>query len=194
MERCGLGDGMTLTDVNPARDDVPRRVTVASAPSTSSTVPTTPLWRPWLPFLLTIALIGAIVGIRLATADDPESTPPARGAVTIPTSADIEATYGVRFIGVDVTAGGGMIQIRYQVLDTDKTSAIHDVDAAPYVIDAAGHKYADPGMMGHSHVGRDKAAGTTDFVLLANAGGGVQPGAFVTIKVGTLELRDVPVQ
>jgi hypothetical protein len=61
------------------------------------------------------------------------------------------------------------------------------------VVDRTGVTYADPGMVGHSHVGAAKAPGTSDFVLLANARGGVQPGSVVTIKVGDLELRNVPV-
>ena len=111
----------------------------------------------------------------------------------MPISAAIESTYGIRFTGVDVTAGGGMIQVRYQVLDSDKTEAIHATDLTPYVVDSRGVKYADPGMAGHSHVGKALAAGRTDYILLADAMGGVQPGSTVTIKVGHLELRNVPV-
>jgi hypothetical protein len=114
-------------------------------------------------------------------------------ASTMPTSSAIEEKYGVRFLGVDVTSAGGMIQVRYQVLDSSKTEVIHDQSAAPYVVDSHGVKYADPGMVGHSHIGPVKASGTTDFVLLANARGGVRPGSIVTIKIGDLELRGVPV-
>jgi hypothetical protein len=111
----------------------------------------------------------------------------------MPASADIEAKYGIRFTLVDVTAGGGMIQVRYQILNSDKTHAIHSADAAPFVVDGNGVKYADPGMVGHSHLGTVRAAGTSDFILLANAKNGITPGATVTIKVGALELRHVPV-
>jgi hypothetical protein len=111
----------------------------------------------------------------------------------MPTSAAIEAKYGIRFLGVDVTSGGGMIQLRYQVLDSDKTAAIHEADVAPFVIDSSGKKYADPGMVGHSHVAKTQSPGTSDYILLANARGGVKPGSIVTIKVGDLELRNVPV-
>ncbi len=48
-------------------------------------------------------------------------------------------------------------------------------------------------MVGHSHVGKTQAAGTTDYILLANAKGGVTPGSIVTIKVGDLALENVPV-
>ncbi len=86
-----------------------------------------------------------------------------------------------------------MIQIRYQVLDSDKTEAIHGTELAPIVIDSHGTKYAEPGMAGHSHVGKTQAAGTTDYILLANAMSGVKAGSMVTIKVGDLELHNVPV-
>ena len=124
------------------------------------------------------------------TTSKPSSTP---SASAVPISAAIEAKYGIRFTLVDVTAGGGMIQVRYQVIDSAKTEAIHGADLAPYVVDSSGHKYADPGMVGHSHVGKTQTAGSTDFILLANAQGGVKPGSVVTIKVGDLELRNVPV-
>jgi len=118
---------------------------------------------------------------------------PTVSTATMPVSAQIEATYGVRFTGVDVTAGGGMIQIRYQVLDSAKTEAIHGTDLAPFVVDGNGVEYKDPGMVGHSHVGKAQAAGTTDYILLANAKGGVRNGSVVTIRVGDLALTNVPV-
>lgn len=146
-----------------------------------------------------VALAILVFGILLVRGWRPDSgdetaAPAAAGAApTMPTSPAIEEKYGVRFIGVDVTSAGGMIQIRYQVLDSDKTEAIHDQTAAPYVVDSHGTKYADPGMVGHTHIGPVKAAGTVDFVLLANARGGVKPGSTVTIEIGDLELRNVPV-
>ena len=86
-----------------------------------------------------------------------------------------------------------MIQVRYQVLDSAKTEAIHTQEATPTVIDGHGVKYDLPGMTGHSHIGPVKKAGVTDFVLLANARGGVKSGSIVTIKIGELELHNVPV-
>ncbi len=88
------------------------------------------------------------------------------GTPVMPTSPAIEAMYGIRFTGVDVTAGGGMIQVRYQVLDSAKTEAIHDEAVAPYVIDSrrrqvrrSGHGRPQP--RGSSQGGRN--APTTSF-------------------------------
>ena len=141
---------------------------------------------------LAVLVIGILV-VRGWRPDSADGAKPAAGAAGMPTSPEIESMYGVRFLGVDVTSGGGMIQVRYQVLDSAKTEAIHDQQAAPFVVDSHGVMYADPGMVGHSHIGPVKAAGTTDYVLLANAGGGVKAGSIVTIKIGDLELRNVPV-
>ena len=143
--------------------------------------------------LVLVAIVIAVLLVRgwrpLAT----NATANPTAVTTMPVSAEIEATYGVRFTGVDVTAGGGMIQIRYQVLDSAKTEAIHGTDLAPIVVDSRGVEYKDPGMAGHSHVGKTQAAGTTDYILLANAQGGVVAGSVVTIRVGDLALVDVPV-
>ena len=154
-----------------------------------------PFVRAALGLLVLVLLFVAVLFIRgwRPNSDETASPAPVATATAMPISAAIESTYGIRFTGVDVTAGGGMIQVRYQVLDSAKTEAIHGTDLAPYVVDSHGTKYADPGMVGHSHVGKTLAAGRTDYILLANAMGGVKPGSMVTIKVGDLELRDVPV-
>jgi hypothetical protein len=154
------------------------------------------LRRPVALAVLWFAVVGGVLLVRswgggTATSSASPATAGSSAVPTMPVSAEIEATYGIRFTLVAVTAGGGMIELRYQVLDSDKTAAVHD--AAPLVIDANGARYADPGMVGHSHVSKAKVAGTTDYILLANASGGVQPGTRVTIRVGTLELRNVPV-
>lgn len=155
--------------------------------------------RPFVRAAIGIAAVAALaLGILLARgwrpgSNDTAAKPEAASASGMPVSAAIEAKYGVRFLGVDVTSSGGMVQLRYQVLDGDKTEAIHAADAAPFVIDTNGKKYADPGMVGHSHVGKTPTPGRSDYILLANAGGGVKPGSTVTIKVGDLELRNVPV-
>ena len=146
---------------------------------------------------LVLALVAIVLAVLVARGWRPHATnattSPTVSATTMPVSAEIEARYGVRFTGVDVTAGGGMIQIRYQVLDSAKTEAIHGTDLAPIVVDSRGIEYKDPGMVGHSHVGKAQPAGTTDYILLANTRGGVSAGSVVTIRVGDLALTNVPV-
>ena len=153
-----------------------------------------PLVRGAMPVLALVAIVLAVLFVRgWRPGATNASTKRATGLASMPISAAIEAKYGIRFTSVDVTAGGGMIQLQYEVLDSDKTLAIHDAAAAPFVVDGNGRKYADPGMVGHSHVGKTKSPGMTDYILLSDAEGGVIPGSIVTIKVGDLELHNVPV-
>jgi hypothetical protein len=152
-------------------------------------------WVRRVAAVLALAAIffGVLLGRGLFSGSDSGRAGSAAVQRTMPTSSAIEAKYGVRFIAVDVTSAGGMIQIRYQVLDSAKTEAIHTQEATPTVIDGSGIEYNLPGIPGHSHIGPVKKAGTTDFVLLANAKGGVKSGTTVTIRIGDLELRGVSV-
>lgn len=124
------------------------------------------------------------------------TTDESRSAVApnMPISTQMENQFGIRLLGVDVTAGGGMLQLRYQILDSAKTEALHDAETAPIVIDSAGNKYSDPGIVGHSHIGKTKQAGTTDYILLANAQGRIKSGSFVSIQIGSFTLNQVPVR
>ena len=153
-----------------------------------------PLVRKALAVLGLIAVFFGVLLVRNWRADSNEgAVTAAADARVMPSSPEIEDMYGVRFLGVDVTSAGGMIQVRYQVLDSAKTEAIHSQEATPTVIDGHRVKYNLPGMAGHTHIGPVKKAGVTDFVLLANARGGVRSGSTVTIMIGSLELHNVPV-
>jgi hypothetical protein len=146
--------------------------------------------------LALLGLVAVFTGVLLVRnwRAESRSTPSTVSAAPVmPSSAQIESKYGVRFLGVDITSAGGMIQVRYQVLDSAKTEAIHTAEATPHVIAADGTDFNLPGMPGHSHIGPVKKAGTNDYVLLANARGALKPGAIVTIKMGDLELHDVVV-
>jgi hypothetical protein len=148
-------------------------------------------WIRWgLAALGLVLMMGAVLVVR---GWHPWSSDSASSSRTMPTSAEIENEYGIRFTTVGITAGGGMIMLRYQVLDSDKTAVVHVAGTAPYVVAADGKKYADPGMQGHTHIGKASAPGTYDSVLLANSRGGVKPGDHVTIKIGKFELKNVPV-
>jgi hypothetical protein len=140
------------------------------------------------------AMVLGILAVRRAGPFAESAAASASGGV--PESAAVESQYGVRLVGVDITASGGMIQLRYQVLDLDKSAALHpSADEAPVVVvvDADGHEYADPGIAGHTHVAGVAAAGGYDRILLANARGGVHAGDRVTVRFGDLELSGVPV-
>jgi hypothetical protein len=140
------------------------------------------------------AMVLGILAVRHAGPFAQGASAPATGAV--PQSAAVESQFGIRLVGIDITASGGMIQLRYQVLDLDKAEALHPAaNEAPVVVvvGSDGHEYLDPGIAGHTHVAGVAAAGSYDRILLANARGGVHAGDRVTVRFGDLELTGVPV-
>ena len=116
---------------------------------------------------------------------------PAPVAAGMPSSAPVEDRFGIRFTSAAITAGNGMIQLRYQVLDASKAGALHDT--SPVLVRADGKVFDAPGIPGHSHSKNTADAGRAGYVLLANTNGGVRPGMIVTIRVGDIVVKGVKV-
>jgi hypothetical protein len=119
----------------------------------------------------------------------PAAGPAPAGTTRMPSSPEIEDAYGVRFTGAYLTAAGGMVELTYQVIDADKSVAVHEDEFTPVIV-ADGTTYDKPGLEGHGH-GADFVAGRSYFDLLANVGGGLEVGDTVTIRVGDFELDGV---
>jgi hypothetical protein len=100
-------------------------------------------------------------------------------------AAKIEDEWGIRIIHVALVAEGGLLDLRYQVTDPDKAYDLFDaVETIPRVIAADGTEMAmndDP----HTH---NLEFGYQYFFLLRNIGGAVEPGSYVTVAVGDVEL------
>jgi hypothetical protein len=104
-----------------------------------------------------------------------------------------ERRSGVRVTSVSVSGGGGLVDLRYQVLDPQAADAIHDRGARPEVVDERNHVVVDQLLMGHMHHGQLKAA-ETYYLIFDNPGGYVRPGTRVTVQLGHSRLSHVPVR
>ena len=107
--------------------------------------------------------------------------------------AIFEDKTGVRITHVALTAGGGMIDLRYLVIDPEKALIIHDSENPPTIIDEASGKILDTPWMNHSH-GGEYRAGATYYTLLMNSGGVLSPGSKVTVILGGVRLEHIVVQ
>ncbi|MFN8456766.1 MAG: hypothetical protein U0401_19220 [Anaerolineae bacterium] len=103
-----------------------------------------------------------------------------------------EAT-GVRLVRVAVTAGGGMLDLRYQVIDPDKAAVVHDQKNPPTIVDEFTGQTASRPWMHHSS-GRELHAAVTYNELLLNPGGVIKPGSAITVIIGGTRLEHVIVQ
>ena len=161
----------------------------------------TPL-RAWLlrlalPALVLVAITGWMVFRSSAPAP---VTLGADGQVVMPASPEMELKYGVRFTQVAVIADGGMVDLRYQVLDPDKAMALMSMSMAEadsnatspkLIVEQDGTRIENSEVMSMKQI---PEANSVQFVLFANPRGVLKPGMLVTIVVGSLRLTHVPVQ
>ena len=148
----------------------------------------------WLVVVLAAAaMVAVFAGVRDLRSTNASVTHSSR-ATGMPTSAAIEATYGVRFDRVAIVATGGMLQINYTVLDESKAPALHDEATLPYLQLADGTKLNTPGIAGHAHSPLDAAVGAGGYILLANSKALVTKGTEVSIHMGELRLDHVQVE
>jgi hypothetical protein len=117
-----------------------------------------------------------------------------RDGTVLVTEDGMAARYGIDVTLVAVTAAGGLIELRYQVVDPDKAARIvHDAALAPaLVVEATGEtlRMAAP----PHHHGAELRLGGTYFFLMANAHNAIHRGDEVTLVVGDARLEHVRAQ
>jgi hypothetical protein len=120
----------------------------------------------------------------------------------------VEEAWGIRVLHVSLTAGGSMIDLRYQVTNPEKAAlalgggshgasdyeeAIEALKESPLLIDeASGYALTET----HLHLGGrvqkqrlEPQAGLTRFILFSNTGGLIERGSKVSLAIGDSDLR-----
>lgn len=110
----------------------------------------------------------------------------------MPTSASIEARWGVRFTQIGTSADGGMVDVRYVVLDVDKAAALGSTPQDTPVLVEEGSKRIifAVAMKAHAH---DLHAGGRYYLLYRNTRGLLSSGSHVTITLAGDRLEHVTV-
>ncbi|RME47632.1 MAG: hypothetical protein D6796_07450 [Caldilineae bacterium] len=136
-----------------------------------------------------VVLAGLAVWMVVAQFTTPAATLPSRFDQE---QAAFEAETGIRVVRVVLVGGGGIVDLQYQVLDPDKSLAIHDDDNPPTLVDdASGNVVAIPF---HEHSFQDLHTAITYHELLMNGGGLLKRGSKVTLTLGTSHLEGIVVQ
>lgn len=161
--------------------------------------------RILLPFLLILMAASLVLGARYAVSarlismpfSKPAPVEPA-GPVKMPTNAAIESQWGVRFTNVVLLADGGLVEMRYQVLDPSKSSRIHSgslKDLPVIKVEDSGKTVTSQSLMFHFHHGDTNAQGRTYSILYGNAGGAIHNHSRVAIQLPDgLQLQHILVQ
>ena len=100
---------------------------------------------------------------------------------------------GVRLIRVAVTGGGGLLDLRYQVVDPNKAVAVHEARTPPAIIDERTGLVLDRLLMGHAHHGQLKPA-VSYYLIFENTGNWVRRGSEVTVLLGDAQVEHVVVK
>lgn len=113
---------------------------------------------------------------------------------SMPRSAEFEADYGIRIERVSLIGDGGLVELRYVLLDAGKAGVLHDeendfTEDFPHIV--AGDTNIDEPTF-HHH-GGDLVAGRQLSILYGNLDGAVEPGSTVSIEIGSDHLDGVPV-
>jgi hypothetical protein len=114
--------------------------------------------------------------------------PPSAAGPTEAEMSSFQEQTGIRVIRVALTGGGGLVDLRYQVIDAEKAAVVHL--EPPVLVDEDSGATIDTLFMGHSH-GGDPKAGYSYPLLFVNEGGLLQAGGAVSVVVGDWRLEHV---
>ena len=141
--------------------------------------------------VLAVAVLAAIVlaggfTIQRGRAHDKVDV---RSGTTLVDEAGMAARYGINITLVGVSAAGGLIDFRYQVVDPDKASQLlHDTSLYPkFIVEDTGELVA-VNSLPHNH-GTELQLGATYFFLLANAHNAIHKGSALTVVIGDARLE-----
>jgi hypothetical protein len=111
----------------------------------------------------------------------------------IPPHPEIEQRFGVRFTGLYLVSRGGMIDMRYRVVDVGKAKNFgHFTETSPMIIAQDSGKTIEVTiMMLHNH---RVEGGRVYYILFRNTDNAIKPGSRVSIQIDDLILEDVLVQ
>jgi hypothetical protein len=123
----------------------------------------------------------------------PASAVPVNWARPAVSAAGLPSRSGVQITQVAVTGGGGLVDLRFRVLDPDKAHALHDPSTPPAVVDERSGLVLDRLLMGHAHGDAFRPA-TTYYLIFENTGNWVHRGSRVAVLLGDAEVDHVVVR
>ena len=146
----------------------------------------------------TVLVVTLVFSFLAGRPDDREATrprvaAPAQWQRPVVSEAGLAERSGVRIQHVAVSGGGGLLDLRFQVVDPDKAAAVHDVATPAAVVDESTGLVVKELLMGHSHTAPFKT-GVTYYLVFENPGNLVQRGSDVSVLLGNAQVEHVVVE
>lgn len=146
--------------------------------------------------VLAIVLAGFALSAWRASTDDAktaDSPVPAAWARPVVDADSLGQRSGVRIISVAVTGGGGLVDLRFRVVDPDLANALHDEGTPPAVVDEQTGLVVHELLMNHAHTGAYQT-GVTYYLVFENPGNWIHRGGRVSVLLGNAQVEHVGVR
>jgi hypothetical protein len=141
---------------------------------------------------LAVAAVGVYALVSRSTGGVASAGAERRAVIPpIVSQAGLEQAKGIRIVHVAVSGAGGLLDLRYQVVDADKAASVHS--SLPEMVDERSGAVVDQLLMGHQHKGV-LHAGQTYYLIFENPGNLVQRGGRVTVALAGARVRHVRVE
>jgi hypothetical protein len=123
----------------------------------------------------------------------PESRVPVAWARPLVSAPGLVERSGVKITQVAVTGDGGLVDLRFTVVDANKAATLHDPAHPPAVVDQRTGLVVKDLLMSHAHTSPFKA-GVTYYLVFNNPGNWVHSGDKVAVLLGNARVEDVTVK
>jgi hypothetical protein len=100
---------------------------------------------------------------------------------------------GAKITLVSVTGDGGLVDLRFKILDPQRANAMHDQGRPPAVVDEQSGLVVHELLMNHSHTGQYQT-GVTYYLIFTNPGNWIHRGSRVTVLLGNAQVEHVLVK
>ena len=99
---------------------------------------------------------------------------------------------GVTITRVAITGGGGLVDLRYRVIDPNAAASLHDPATPPALIDEQSGLVVHDLVMNHAHTGPFHQ-GETYYLVYENPDNWIHRGSSVTVLLGAVEVQHITV-
>jgi hypothetical protein len=153
-----------------------------------------------------VRIAGFLVGVLIAagigalalwlpqrSSAKPSTVPPPEWQRPPVSASGLAERSGVRLVRVAVTGGGGLLDLRYQVVDPSKAVTVHEAETPPAIMDERTGLVLNRLLMGHAHHGALKSA-VSYYLIFENTGNWVRRGSKVTVLLGDAQVEHVVVK
>lgn len=141
----------------------------------------------------TVGLAAAALAVAVGGAAVVTSASAADKRPTVPQDQNVETKSGIRLTRVSLAADGGLLDVRYIVLNPSlATQWTGNTDKPPVIANERSRARFD--RVAAMREGHDLRAGQTYYLIYLNKGGDVRRGDRIDVEIAGAVLRGVPVE